>query len=53
MWLLGLSHSMGSEFPDGVFQAAQLDVEDIWMTALLKGHEFEQTPGDNEEQGAW
>ena len=25
---------MGSEFPDGVFQAAQLDVEDIWKPTL-------------------
>ena len=22
------------------------------MTSLLNGHEFEQTPGDNEEQGS-
>ena len=27
--------------------------EIIVMTALLKGHESEQTPWDNEEQGAW
>ena len=34
MWLLGLSHSMGTEFPDGIFQAAQLDVEDFWKPSL-------------------
>ena len=34
MWLLGLSHSMGTEFPDGIFQAAQLDVEDFWKPRL-------------------